>query len=162
MSDFTITKEQLRSLTDPKVKEMFPDAFDNILEVGKWYKNTKKYYEQSIAYVVDLYGDNKQFAGYGLDNESDWVYDVAKNAFGSNNWQPATQEEVFEALKRAAIKMGYKKGLYCFFRKDKIIKAIDDEGGFKLSAWDSNALVIGSDCIFIDGEWAEIVNKKLL
>jgi hypothetical protein len=95
MSDFTITKEQLRSLTDPKVKEMFPDAFEN-----------------------------------------------------------------FDALKRAAIKMGYKKGLYCVFGKDKHIRAIDGND-FKWSEyWD--ALYIGYDCIFQDGEWAEIVNKNLL
>jgi hypothetical protein len=95
MSDFTITKEQLRSLTDPKVKEMFPDAFEN-----------------------------------------------------------------FDALKRAAIKMGYKKGLYCIFGKDKHIRAIE-EGEFSIGI-NTNSLIIGSDCIFQNGEWAEIVNKNLL
>jgi hypothetical protein len=161
MSDFTITREQLRSLTDPKVKEMFPDAFDNILEEGKWYKNTEKYYEQSIGYVVDLYGDNKQFSGYGLDNESDWVHYVAKNAFGSDNWQLATQEEVFDALKRAAIKMGYKKGLYCMFGKVKQVRAIKSDE-FTMDPYNSNALALGYDQIFKNGEWAEIVNKNLL
>lgn len=160
MSMYTITKEQLRSLTDPKVKEMFPDAFKNILEEGKWYKNMDKGYNQSIACVLELYGDNKQFSGFGFDRKSEWIYYLEKTAFISNNWQPATNEEVFDALKRAAIKMGYKKGLYCIFEKDKHIRAID-ENQFSRGIY-SNSLLIGNECIFKDGEWAEIVNKNLL
>ena len=36
---FSITKDQLRQLTDPKVKEWFPEVFEVKLEVGKWYKS---------------------------------------------------------------------------------------------------------------------------
>jgi hypothetical protein len=56
--------------------------------------------------------------------------------------------------------MGYKKGLYCVFGKDKHIKAIDSDKFRWSEHW--CALYIGYDCIFYDGEWAEIVNKKLL
>ena len=33
---FSITKDQLRQLTDPKIKEWFPEVFEVKLEVGKW------------------------------------------------------------------------------------------------------------------------------
>jgi hypothetical protein len=155
MSDFTITKEQLRSLTDPKVKEMFPDAFKGILEVGKWHKSISG----TIGFCENLIDGGPYFTGYCV--ASDGYFDkIASRFVVYKGWQTATQEEVFEALKRASIKMGYKKDLYCIFGKDKHIRAIDGND-FKWNS-DSNALSIGSDCIFEDGEWAEIVNKKLL
>jgi hypothetical protein len=154
MSDFTITKEQLRSLTDPKVKEMFPDAFENVLEDGKWYKSNLS----AIALCEEVI-NKSYFKGYCV-----WIdgsFDQYAELSSSLNWQPATQEEVFKALKKAAIKMGYKKGLYCIFGEIEHIRAIDKDG-FRMSKCVSNALVIGDDCIFQDGEWAEIVNKNLL
>jgi hypothetical protein len=155
MSDFTITKEQLRSLTDPKVKEMFPDAFDNFVEEGKWYKSDYGI----IAFCEKILDEVFSFTGYCVWNDGSFegILDFGLH----KDWQPATQDEVFDALKRAAIKMGYKKGLYCIFGKYKYIRAIGEDG-FKMSSCGINALVIGDDCIFEDGEWAEIVNKKLL
>jgi hypothetical protein len=152
MSDFTITKEQLRSLTDPKVKEMFPDAFENVLEVGKWYKSGLGH----VAFCKKILG--LEFRGYVIwcNGDFDQQHKLALNS----SWPQATNEEVFEALKRAAIKMGYKKGLYCIFGKDKHIRAIKSDEFH----WNEylRALIIDGDCIFQDGEWAEIVNKNLL
>jgi hypothetical protein len=155
MSDFTITKEQLRGLTDPKVKEMFPDAFRNILEEGKWYKSGYG----NIAFCEKLLDGGNSFTGYCLwtDGSFEGILDFGLHKY----WQPASNKEVFKVLKRAAIKMGYKKGLYCFFGKDKHIRAIEEDG-FRMSSCGINALFIGDDCIFINGEWAEIVNKNLL
>jgi hypothetical protein len=158
MSDFTITKEQLRSLTDPKVKEMFPDAFENILEEGNWYKSG---YGGAIAFCKKIEHGAKEDTFFG---HSVWIDDSFEDTMEFRtymDWQPATQEEVFDALKRAAIKMGYKKGLYCFFGIHKKIRDIEEDG-FKMSTYVSNALVLGYDQIFVDGEWAEIVNKNLL
>ena len=154
MSDFTITKEQLRSLTDPKVKEMFPDAFKNIVEVGKWYKSEGV----AIAFCEEIMSIHDFNAHVVWCNDD---FDQYAELGFSSGWQPATQIEVFDALKRAAIKMCYKKGLYCIFGKDKHVRAIEEDG-FKMSPWSINSLFIGSDCIFKDGEWAEIVNKNLL
>jgi hypothetical protein len=152
MENYTITKEQLRSLTDPKVKEMFPDAFKGILEEGKWYKS----YSGSVAFCKKIFGS--AFRGCAIWCNGD--FDQQAELVLRKSWQPATDEEVFDALKRAAIKMGYKKGLYCIFRKDRRIKAIDGND-FKWNS-DSNALSVGYDCIFQNGEWAEIVNKNLI
>jgi hypothetical protein len=155
MSDFTITREQLRSLTDPKVKEMFPDAFKNILKERKWYKSEFG----TIGFCENLINGGPDFTGYCVS--SDGSFNKVGRFIFNVNCIPATKEEVFDALKRAAIKMGYKKGLYCVFGKDKHIRAIEDHG-FRLIACDSNALVLGSDCIFQNGEWVVIVNKNLL
>jgi hypothetical protein len=154
MSDFTITREQLRSLTDPKVKEMFPDAFNNIVEEGKWYKSDYG----AIAFCQEAIGKS-DFKGYCV--WSDGCFDQYAELSSFSNWQPTSDLEVFDALKRAAIKMGYKKGLYCIFGKNKRIRPIEDDG-FRMSSCAINALVIGDDYIFEDGEWAEIVNKNLL
>ena len=155
MSNFIITREQLRSLTDPKVKEMFPDAFENVLEVGKWYKSEIC----TIAFCENLIDGGPYFTGYRVSGDGSFNKTTCRFEF-YKNCLPATQQEVFEALKRAAIKTGYKKGLYCLFGKDKHIRAIDGNE-FKWSKL-CDALYIGSDCIFKDGEWAEIVNKNLL
>jgi hypothetical protein len=153
MSDFTITKEQLRSLTDPKVKEMFPDAFDDFVKEGKWYKSGYG----AIAFCKESISKS-YFNGYCV--WPDDSFDQYAELSSSLSWKPATEKEVLKALKRALIKMGYKKGLYCIFGKDKHIRAIDGDE-FKWSEhWD--ALYIGYDCIFQNGEWAEIVNKNLL
>jgi hypothetical protein len=154
MSDFTITREQLRSLTDPKVKKMFPDAFRNVLEVKKWYKGDL----WPAIFCENTKYTGNEFTGYGVKiDDSFYKY---LSLFSHYDLQPATQEEVFEALKRAAIKMGYKKGLYCIFGKDKHIRAIESDEFH----WNEylRALIIDGDCIFQDGEWAEIVNKNLL
>jgi hypothetical protein len=154
MIDFTITKEQLRSLTDPKVKEMFPDAFRNVLEVGKWYKSDL----WSAIFCANTKYTGNEFTGYGVKGDDSFYKYLS--LFSKYDLKLATNEEVFEALKRAAIKMGYKKGLYCIFGKDKHIRAIE-EGEFSIGI-NTNSLIIGSDCIFQNGEWAEIVNKNLL
>jgi hypothetical protein len=154
MKTYTITKEQLRSLTDPKVKGMFPGAFDSILEEGNWYKSEYG----DIAFCKNLIEEGPHFTGYCAWPDGNFEYILEFVLY--KGWQLATNEEVFEALERAAIKMGYKKGLYCFFEKDKNIRAIDKDG-FSMEVSDYT-FFIGSDCIFQNGEWAEIVNKKLL
>jgi hypothetical protein len=152
---YEITKEQLISLTDPKVKEMFPEAFKDIVEAGKWYKSQFG----TIAFCGKLIDGQYYFTMYRV--ASDGYFNKTIGGFGSYiDWVPATQEEVFDELKRVAIKMGYKKGLYCIFGSAKDIRAI--EGGDFSWKEKLNALVIGNDCIFQDGEWTEIVNKNLL
>jgi hypothetical protein len=155
MSDYTITREQLRSLTDPKVKEMFPDAFKEILKEGEWYKSQFG----TIAFCENLIHGGPYFTGYCVSSDGSFKKTTCGFVF-YENCLPATNEEVFEALERAAIKMGYKKGLYCIFGKDKHIRAIDEDG-FSMEVSDYT-FFIGTDCVFKDGEWAEIVNKNLL
>jgi hypothetical protein len=152
---YEITKEQLRSLRDPKVKDMFPEAFKEIIEEGKWYKTDYG----PIAFCEKLLDGGTCFTGYCVwpDGSFEGVLDFGLH----KDWQPATQEEVFESLKSAAIKMGYKKGLYCIFGKAKNVRAIKSDE-FTIGTYDSNVLALGYDCIFKDGKWAKIVNKNLL
>jgi hypothetical protein len=118
---YEITKEQLRSLKDPKVKKMFPDAFENVLEVGKWYKCDLW---PAIFCANTKYAGN-DFTGYGVKSDDSFCRYLS--LFSRYDSQPATNEEVFEALKRAAIKMGYKKGLYCIFGEGEHIRAIESD-----------------------------------
>jgi hypothetical protein len=92
---YEITKEQLRSLTDPKVKEMFPDAFEEEMQQGKWYKRDN-----------ELLVWNNGGITYGFNNSGD--YSILMHYTVSVDSILATEEEVFEALKNEAIKRGYK------------------------------------------------------
>ena len=151
---FSIKKDQLRQLTDPKIKEWFPEVFKVELEVGKWYKNLDEGYEKSICYAMELHGDNHQFSGYGFDYELKWFYGKDTDHCGSENWVEATNEEVFNALKIEAVRRGFVDGVY--------FKSPVSGDNYKFTniyfteatdmAWSENEGVI-----FKKGNWATII-----
>ena len=101
---FSITKEQLRQLTDPKVKEWFPEVFKVKLEVGKWYKS-------KIGLFCITKIENNTANAYGFHNgiwkdKGRFTLNVAENDV------EATKKEVFEALKNEAVKRGLVEGTY--------------------------------------------------
>ena len=150
---FTITKDQLRQLTDPKLKEWFPEVFETKLEVGKWYKNGDAGYQKSIARVVELHGDNHQFAGYGFDYDEDWVNNIDNTTiWGAHNWIEATEEEVFEALKNEAEKRGF--GEKCLFIFDGIQASALCGNDF---TFNGNELFLQEGLVFSNGKWATII-----
>ena len=130
---YEITKEQLRSLTDPKVKEMFPEAFELGLEVGKWYKaNGDRLINVCRLSKNDLYGYG--FGNWGFfcdDNDICWNY---------SKIEPATNQEVSEALINEAKKLGYEESYTANFNYSK----------------HTNFLWLGTEPIFNNGIWAEI------
>lgn len=101
---FSITKEQLRQLTDPKVKEWFPEVFKVKLEVGKWYKS-------KIGLFCITKIENNIANAYGFQNgiwknKGRFTLDVAENDV------EATKKEVFEALKNESVKRGFVEEAY--------------------------------------------------
>lgn len=61
---YSLTKEQLRQLTDPKVKEWFPEVFEVNLEVGKWYDRIWKDGNRDIdLFLISDLIENKFIAG---------------------------------------------------------------------------------------------------
>ena len=63
---FAITKEQLHQINDEKVKEWFPNAFDNHLIKGAWYNvngNILRYKDGNPTYGFwnGDWGDNWKF-----------------------------------------------------------------------------------------------------
>ena len=154
---FSITKDQLRQLTDPKVKEWFPEAFKVKLEVGKWYKRIWKDGDRDLFLISDFI-DNKFFTGEFFRNNErleEGVGDRFKSIKDERYFEiEATNEEVFEALKIEAVRRGFVKGV--FFRSPVsgdnykftniyFTKATD-------KAWSENGGVI-----FEKGNWATII-----
>ena len=154
---YKITKKQLRSLTDPQVKEMFPDAFKVELEVGRWYRNKDKDFENIIACVTKLHGDNRQFSGYGFDRQSKFRSSEESIFWGADEWRLATNQEVSEALINEAKKRGYKKGVISKFGSvTKTRKIESDEYLFH-----KEILFLGYDTIFWKGIWTEIIEEPI-
>ena len=80
-----------------KIEKECPELFKNKLEVGKWYN----YYKGAL-----LVWNNGGYS-YGFINgkyREDW-------SFCSQDAEPATEEEVKEALIKEAKKRGFKSGL---------------------------------------------------
>ena len=154
---FSITKDQLRQLTDPKVKEWFPEVFKVNLEVGKWYKRIWKDGDRDLFLISDFI-DNKFFIGEFFRNNERIEEGVGyrfKNEKDERYFQfEATNEEVFEALKIEAVRRGFVKGV--FFRS-----AVSGDN-YKFTniyfteatgmAWSENGGVI-----FDNGNWATII-----
>lgn len=157
---FSITKNQLRQLTDPKVKEWFPEVFEVKLEVGKWYKRIWKDGDVDLFLISD-FKDDKFVVGeffrnddrleegigyrYENENENDERYSDFK----------ATEQEVFEALKNEAVKRGFVEGSLCKWYGRGIIKV----NKLRLQG---NKLWCNYDNIIMDekGKWATIIPTK--
>lgn len=164
--EFTITKEQIDRLSKmaeygstnvikADLKNWFPEAFKTELEVGKWYRNANKA-------LANFQGGTN---GYGFTIEGEW------NLFQDNwsfdfpeNWIPATDKEVEEALIAEAKKRGYKKGVklsalkYCCNEIDnrlefyKYFPSVSKDIGHRLE--------LNGTGIYQDGAWAEILPKE--
>jgi len=145
---YTLTKEQLKSLTDPKIKEMFPEVFETVLEVGKWYKYPEV---NSLCCVVN---PNDVFnIGFGLNYKREWknVFSVA----GSNTAKmyEATPEEIETALNAEANKRGFIKGAY--------YKCLGSGKTFQVTSEEIYKSEGNERIIFSNGVWAEIVEAPL-
>ena len=144
---YEITREQLRSLTDPKVKEMFPDAFKVELEIGKWYKSE----HGNLVFNNGKFGEKETY-GFGYVT----MYFLDKITFRKPlEWQLATNQEVSEALINEAKTRGYKKGVICKFRSIKEARKIGSDKYF----FDKESLFLGRNAIFYKGIWAEIIEE---
>jgi hypothetical protein len=141
-----------RELAELK-KELNPE-----LEVGKWYKDRKW-----LVFVTSLTGD-KGIKCYGF--EGDWWYDntdrIGICGYVSDEWKLATEQEVFEALKKEAIK--YPKGC-----KIKPTNGLFDGNNSSYNGdelyWDGQDLYFENKtgyCVslFRDGKWAEIIKEE--
>lgn len=153
---YTLTEDQLRSLTDPAVKKMFPEVFpETVLEVGKFYK------------AIDLQSGCLGFPGVGIFTEeeikSGFTLDVAPKAkaFKSVNGRvwgclakdyiPATEEEIQTALEAEKIKRGLTPGaFYKCVLSGKVFQVTKDF--YKTDKKEGVA--------FLNGIWAEVVTLE--
>lgn len=155
MKTFELTQEQIDRLAEKKhakelLQKFIPDAFENKLEVGKWYKS------ESGSICFNL-GDSY----YGFDCVGDWR-DITYFKIGEDiyEWELATEEEVREALINEAKKRGYKEGVRCKFGIIKEIRTIKTN----IFDWNGKYLFVrcingNADIIFKNGKWAEIIEE---
>ena len=158
MKTFELTQEQINQLAEKKhakelLQKFIPEAFENELEVGKWY--ISEYY---LVYYLGNYKCNCIELSNG-----EWFENAYHSLSGHlKSYRLATEEEVVKALINEAIKRGYKKGVKCKFGAVEHIRTLKTNE-FKFV---KNELVIldskgFGDVIFKNGKWAEIVIEDI-
>ena len=159
MKKYELTQEQIEKLAEKKhakelLKEFLPEAFENKLEVGKWYIS-----EHYLAYYLGDYKCNCIKLSDGA-----WFENMHHSLSGHlKSYKLATEEEVSEALINEAKKRGYKEGVKCKFGIIEEIRTIEtNDFVFKL---EYNTLGIkrkngNADIIFRSGKWAEIIEQS--
>ncbi len=156
MKKYELTQEQINQLAEKKhakelLKEFIPDAFENKLEVGKWYKSNKG----SICF-------NLEDSYYGFDFVGDWR-DITYFKIGQDKseWELATEEEVREALINEAKKRGFNtignlkiKNTFGGISNGFLTITNDFYYDYK-----GNTLSLDGAIIFNNGVWAEIIEE---
>lgn len=161
-----ITKEQIKELSQINSQTAFwcrknyPEAFERIFEVGKWYKsglvllNFERHQESDRSLI-----------GYGFDTEGYWM-NANNSGWLREEWEEATEAEVFEALKNEAVKRGfvvgcYTQGLIDERLADKELSKVN--GSFSLHEEGKILKVEVSGDFFVkrnifkEGVWAEVI-----
>lgn len=156
MKTFELTQEQINQLAEKKhakelLQQFIPEAFENKLEVGKWYKSELG----AICF-------NLEDSYYGFDSIGDWR-DITYFKIGEDiyEWELATEEEVREALINEAKRRGYKEGVRCKFGLIKEIRTIETN----IFDWNGKYLFVrcingNADIIFKNGQWSEIIETE--
>ena len=153
--DFTITKEQIKTLSDRSIQlsiimtEWFPEAFKKEIEIGKWYV-----YPQCPKFITFIKED---FRRYGIGIHGAW-FDNSDKINDANGYVEATQQEIQKYLNIEAVKRDLIHGNYAEFGTNKDVRKITSDQYF----YDSNinVLLLGSDGIFDNGVWATLIETK--
>lgn len=154
---YEITKEQIKQLSsqdqivEEYLEEWFPEAFESKFEIGKWYKITT-----DENYFLNWQGEYKQCYGIlaGRWDNKYFFYEYHKK-----NSVPATESEVFEALKKEAVKRGFINGAKYLSPTDQYHGKCTDRFDFSFKL---NVLYNNNFSVFTDGKWAEIIKEKTL
>jgi len=145
-----LTKKFIKENAGMTLKEAFPEVFETVLEVGKWYKSTNS---KALACVEELFKDD--FKGYGFDKDSIWWSSSEEWTSSFDLWIPSTPQEIQDALKKEAVRRGYGIGVSCKFGTAKTIREIkSDKFNYNKKF---NIFTIGSDAILQNGQWATII-----
>ena len=159
MKTYKLTQEQINQLAERKhakelLQKFIPEAFENKLEVGKWYKD-KEY----SSCIINYQRINETIWNYGFNLGGCWNNEVG-NA-GNNRLRLATEEEVREALINEAKKRGFNN-----IGNLKIKNTVGSiSNGFVTITndfcyeYESNTLRLDGAIIFNNGKWAEIIKE---
>ena len=162
MKKYELTLGQINQLAEKKhakelLQKFIPDAFENKLEVGKWYKLKDN---PKIVALYECFKHHRPYA-YIFNEKCDYEYIVEFSLFElPTYWELATEEEVSEALINEAKKRGYKKGVKCKFGIIEDIRTIETN----IFDWNGKELFVrcingNADIIFKNSKWAEIIKE---
>ena len=157
MKKYELTQEQINQLAEKEhakelLQKFIPEAFENKLEVGKWYIS-----EHYLAYYLGDYKCNCIRLSDGA-----WFENMHHSLSGHlKSYKLATEEEVREALINEAKKRGYKEGVKCKFGIIEDIRTIETN----IFDWNGKYLFVrcingNADIIFRSGKWAEIIEQS--
>lgn len=163
---FSITESQIKELchsslysNTERLKKMFPEAFESEvkLEVGKWLKHK----EGALIFRTG------QKSGYGFNHKGNYEDESCSWSFISapQNWEEATEQEVFEALRVEALKR-YKVGdwVKSFFHNGNPVLCIS-ETDFGLNVQkgiNCKGTTPKMPVVYSNGQWAEIIQTITL
>ena len=161
MKKYELTQEQINQLAEKKhakelLQEFLPEAFENKLEVGKWY--ISEYY---LVYYLGNYKCNCIELSDG-----EWFENAHHSLSGHlKSYRLATEEEVVKALINEAIKRGFKNvGELSLkivsgemFKKGSFVTTNNNFRYFSVE----NRLYLDGVEIFYNGNWAEIVIEDI-
>lgn len=141
-----------------RIEEVAPELFKSRLEAGKWYKEKSGL---GIGYRLMFCKEIKEdsFTGYGFCSAGNWQN---KTTYCFGGFRPSTETEVFEALKKEAVRRGFKEGTVykCAWNQvcNPTPKPLQIHNVFLIDNYMTDGR---GGCIFYNGKWAEIISNPI-
>jgi len=143
-----LTKKFIKENAVMTLKEAFPEVFETVLEVGKWYKYINS---DTLVFTEDI----EQKKGYGF---YDGEFEKSSNKWAfylTDKWIPATPQEIQDALEKEAVRRGFKEGITVTPPCEKWCRNLKIHNNIFLTI--RNEFLLGGICIFKNGTWATII-----
>lgn len=170
---YSLTKEQLRSITDPQVGQWFPEVFElkNVPDGFKGYvklifNSDKEQKNQALLFLNGKTKPGKIYYDFGIKIEEYCNISNTDKWFHSGHYRvEATESEVFEALKNEAVKRGLVDAVYISrngFSKFNYDTKIDSSRNGKDFEYfkELNIFEVFGSTVFDSGQWAKIIPTK--
>jgi len=140
-----LTKKFIKENAGITLKEVFPEVFETELVDGRWYKynNTLFNYQKN----GNVYG----FLRGVWKNDNNWFWN------SSIGVEPATPQEIKDALEKESVRRGFKNGNYKCLDMPQITENKVENNFF----FENNGLWHGNkgraNLVFKNGIWAKII-----
>jgi len=143
-----LTKKFIKENAEMTLKEAFPEVFETVLEVGKWYRSGR------CLVCINKIIDKDTIYGYGFDGDK-WYGTYDTSPWGIvENTIPATPQEIQDALEKEAVRRGYKE--YVMFKSAVSNYEAICDGKFTYNQ-KLNELYTNYTCIFSNGKFSTII-----
>lgn len=169
---FTITREQIRILADQHswsesyLKQLFPKAFESEMEAGRWYKLPT--FGKLMFMFTGGFGND---ATYGFNYDGEFSETIGVQRPSIEDYVPATDHEVKEALIKEAKRRGLKQGVRVndIYNGDRY----EDTTTISSNDFDYERVPLGEfqdkmalrdskgNILFVDGQWADVIHSPI-